>query len=65
VKNKDTRPLLKSQDPFETLKTLHLEREHIYRLADITVSSSKNYTVDDMALKVIDKLHLYPNLFEG
>lgn len=65
VKNKDTRPLLKSQDPFETLKTLHLEREHIYRLADIRVRSSKNYTVDDMALKVIDKLYLYPNLFEG
>lgn len=65
VKNKDTRPLLKSQDPFETLKTLLLERQHIYRLADISVRSSKNYTVDDMALKVIDKLYLFPNLFEG
>jgi shikimate kinase len=65
VKNKDTRPLLKSQDPFETLKTLHHARERTYKLADITVRSSKNYTVDEMAQKVIDKLYLYPNLFEG
>ena len=31
VKNKDTRPLLKSPNPFETLKMLHLERQPIYK----------------------------------
>ena len=64
VKNKDTRPLLKSQKPYETLKKIHIERQAIYKKADISVKASSRYTVDDMAQKVIDKLELYPDLFE-
>jgi len=64
VKNKDTRPLLKSLDPYETLKKLHAERQPIYKEADISVNARARYTVEDMAQKVIDKLVLYPNLFE-
>ena len=64
VKNKDTRPLLKSLDPYETLKKLHVERQPIYKKADISVNACARYTVEDMAQKVIDKLVLYPNLFE-
>ena len=64
VKNKDTRPLLKSLDPYKTLKKLHDERQPIYKKADISVNACARYTVEDMAQKVIDKLVLYPNLFE-
>ena len=64
VKNKDTRPLLKSLDPYKTLKKLHVERQPIYKKADISVNACARYTVEDMAQKVIDKLVLYPNLFE-
>ena len=64
VKNKDTRPLLKSPNPFETLKMLHLERQPIYKKADISVKASSHYTVEDMAQKVINKLRSFPNLFE-
>ena len=64
VKNKDTRPLLKSLNPYETLKKLHLERQPIYKKADISVKASSRYTVEDMAQKVIDSLQLHPNLFE-
>tara|TARA_B100000886_G_scaffold114754_1_gene77177 strand:+ start:632 stop:1174 length:543 start_codon:yes stop_codon:yes gene_type:complete len=64
VKNKDTRPLLKSPNPYETLKKLHLERQPIYKKADISVKASSRYTVEDMAQKVIDSLRLHPNLFE-
>ena len=64
VKNKDTRPLLKSSNPFETLKMLHLERQPIYKKADISVKASSHYTVEDMAQKVIDRLRSFPNLFE-
>ena len=64
VKNKDTRPLLKSPNPFETLKMLHLERQPIYKKADISVKASSHYTVEDMAQKVIDSLRSFPNLFE-
>ena len=64
VKNKDTRPLLKSLNPYETLKKLHLERQPIYKKADISVKASSRYTVEDMAHKVIDSLQSHPNLFE-
>jgi len=64
VRNKDTRPLLKSLNPFETLKKLHAERQPIYKKADISVKASSRYTVEDMAQKVIDRLQLHPNLFE-
>ena len=64
VKNKDTRPLLKSLNPYETLKKLHLERQAIYKKADISVKASSRYTVEDMAQKVIDSLQSHPNLFE-
>jgi shikimate kinase len=64
VKNKDTRPLLKSLNPYETLKKLHLERQPIYKKADISVKASSRYTVEDMAQKVIDSLQSHPNLFE-
>ena len=64
VKNKDTRPLLKSINPYGTLKKLHLERQPIYEKADISVKASSRYTVEDMAQKVIDRLQLHPNLFE-
>ena len=64
VKNKDTRPLLKSINPYGTLKKLHLERQPIYKKADISVKASSRYTVEDMAQKVIDSLQSHPNLFE-
>ena len=64
VKNKDTRPLLKSLNPYETLKKLHVERQHIYKKADISVKASSYYTVEDMAQKVINRLQAHPNLFE-
>ena len=64
VKNKDTRPLLKSLNPYETLKNLYLERQPIYKKADISVKASPHYTVEDMAQKVNDSLQLYPDLFE-
>ena len=64
VKNKDTRPLLKSLNPYETLKNLYLERQPIYKKADISVKASPHYTVEDMAQKVNDCLQLHPNLFE-
>tara|TARA_X000000368_G_scaffold168577_1_gene132976 strand:+ start:49 stop:591 length:543 start_codon:yes stop_codon:yes gene_type:complete len=64
VKNKGTRPLLKSLNPYETLKKLHVDRQPIYKKADISIKASSSYTVEDMAQKVIEKLHLYPNLFE-
>ena len=64
VKNKDTRPLLKSLNPYETLKKLHLERQPIYKKADISVKASSRYTVEDMAQKVINSLQSHPNLFE-
>jgi hypothetical protein len=43
---------------------LHLERQPIYKKADISVKASSHYTVEDMAQKVINKLRSFPNLFE-
>lgn len=56
VKHKNTRPLLRTDDPFETLKTLYEARVPSYRQADLSVRSLPAYSIDDMAGHVIDAL---------
>ena len=56
VRSKDTRPLLRTDDPRATLKNIYDQRVPIYSLADLTVGSAPEYSIEDMVDQVIDAL---------
>lgn len=64
VKHRDTRPLLKTPDPFGTLKSLYEARVPIYAKADIAVKSQPGLTVQNMADRVIAALADRDDLLE-
>ena len=64
VKNKDTRPLLRTADPYATLKAIYNERVPVYRLADLSVAARPSYSVDRMAGKVIEALQARSDVLE-
>lgn len=64
VKHRDTRPLLRTKNPYETLKGLFDARDHIYGLADISVLASAEFSIDQMADRVLEKLIERPGVLE-
>lgn len=64
VKHRDTRPLLKTADPYGTLKSLYESRVPIYAQADIAVHSEAGLSVQDMADRVITALAERDDLLE-
>ncbi len=64
VRHKDTRPLLRTSDPYATLKSLYEARVPIYSLADLSVDARPEYSIDEMAGKVIDALLTRPDVLE-
>jgi shikimate kinase len=64
VRHKDTRPLLRTPDPRATLAALAATREPVYALADLTVEARPDYSVDDMAARVIETLATRPDVLE-
>jgi len=56
VRHKTTRPLLRTENPRETLAELCAAREPNYACADLIVDACASYSIDDMAIKVIDAL---------
>ena len=64
VKNKENRPLLKTNDPFGSLKEIYDARQQIYALADLIVESEKDISIDAMADRVIDALVAREDVWE-
>ena len=56
VRHKDTRPLLRTANPRQTLADLLAVREPIYSLANLTVETQANYSIDDTTDKAIEAL---------
>ncbi len=56
VRHKDTRPLLRTANPRQTLSDLLAVREPIYSLANLTVETQANYSIDDTTDKAIEAL---------
>ncbi|RKF15064.1 shikimate kinase [Roseovarius spongiae] len=56
VKHKDTRPLLKTANPYQTLKALYDARVPIYAKADVTVRARPEYSIDAMTDQVLAAL---------
>jgi shikimate kinase len=64
VRHKSTRPLLRAPNPRATLRGLYETRAPIYALADLTVDSAADLSLDDMARRVTKALLTRPDVLE-
>jgi shikimate kinase len=64
VRHKSTRPLLRTENPRETLRAIYEARVPIYGLAEVTVDSRPDSSVDDMAGRVLAALQARPDVLE-
>lgn len=65
VRHKTTRPLLRTDNPRETLRSLYEARLPFYAEADLVVDSAANLSVEDMAGRVVDALRKRPDVLEA
>lgn len=65
VRHKTTRPLLRTDDPRATLAELYAARVPDYAKAEITVESQPDYSIEDMATRVIAALAARPDVLAG
>lgn len=65
VRHKTTRPLLRTANPRQTLLDLCAAREPSYRLADLAVESGAGFSVEQMAVRVVEALSARPDVLEG
>lgn len=64
VRHKNTRPLLRTNNPLQTLQTLFAARLPFYQQADIAVAAQAEVSVDDMADRVVAALLKRPDVLE-
>jgi shikimate kinase len=64
VRHKTTRPLLRTADPYGTLKGLLEARAPVYGLADLIVDSEAGLSVESMTAKVVSALETRPDVLE-
>lgn len=64
VRHKATRPLLRTPNPRDTLRSLYDARLPFYQMADIVVDSSADLSVEDMAQRVVTALGLRADVLE-
>ncbi len=65
VKHKDTRPLLRTSNPYETLREIYNTRVPIYEEADLAVEARPEYSINDMAEKVLQALTAREDVLEA
>lgn len=64
VRHKTTRPLLRTENPRETLRQLYEARLPAYAQADLTVESEADLSVEDMARRVLQALKTRADVLE-
>ena len=64
VKHKDTRPLLRTADPYATLRALYEARVPVYAQADLTALSDGETSIENMVDRVLDALATRPDVLE-
>lgn len=64
VRHKDTRPLLRTDNPYETLRVLMAQREPLYARAGVVVEAEKTFTVEEMTTKVLAALRAHGGILE-
>lgn len=64
VRHKSNRPLLRTPDPYGTLKSLLESRAPVYALADLVVDSQPGLSVEAMAERVAEALLMRSDVVE-
>ncbi len=64
VRHKTTRPLLHTPNPRESLRRLYEARVPLYALADVVVDSRAEYSIDEMADRVLAALRARTDVLE-
>jgi len=64
VRNKDTRPLLRTADPLATLTDLFTARDPIYALAELSLPVDAASSIEDTANRVVALLKTRPDILE-
>lgn len=64
VRHKNTRPLLQTENPFQTLKSLYDDRVPSYQKAEMIVEGHPDFSIEDMRDAVLEKLLSVPNLLK-
>ncbi|MBU3259974.1 shikimate kinase [Roseovarius sp. PS-C2] len=64
VKHKNTRPLLRTVDPYATLREIYEARVPIYGMADLRVEARPEYSIEAMAEKVREALAARADVLE-
>lgn len=65
VRHKTTRPLLRTDNPRQTLSDLLDARAPVYALADLVVEARASYAIPDTARAVMAELLTRPDVLEG
>lgn len=65
VRHKTTRPLLRTENPRQTLEDLLIEREPNYAEAALAVDADPGYSIEDMTDRVIEALKARPDVLAG
>ncbi len=64
VRHKDTRPLLRTADPYATLRTLYEARVPVYEQADLQATSDGETAIEEMVDRVVAALLTRPDVLE-
>ncbi len=64
VRHKDTRPLLRTENPHATLRALYDKRVPLYSKADLAVESDAETSIDRMVDRVLSVLETRPDVLE-
>ena len=64
VRHKDTRPLLRTPDPYATLSEIYAARVPIYAKAELRALAERDLTIENMTDRVIEVLLAQPGLLE-
>ena len=64
VKHKDTRPLLRTADPYATLRGIYEQRVPVYAQADLIADSDGETSIENMVNRVLDALATRPDVLE-
>lgn len=62
VRHKTTRPLLRTENPKETLRSLYEARLPFYQKADLSVDASALLSIEQMAERVVEALKSRPDV---
>lgn len=65
VKHKDTRPLLRTSNPRQTLGDIYDARVPVYSKAELSVKADAKYSIEDMADRVLEALLTRPDVLEA